>query len=109
MRTTNSLSDGEIIIKTANGDCWETPNVSGFQTPGSYTFTNKRILFKGNGVIESLRLVFEIPYSEIQSIEPYTVLFFKTGIRIRLKNGDRYRLSLMKRRQYMDIINQYKD
>lgn len=100
------LQPGEEIIKTAGGDCWETPYMHS-QTPGKYTFTNKRIIFKGNGVIEKLRIKFAIPYTEIESIEPYLVVFFKTGMRVWMKNGDRYRLSLRKRQEYMDLINTY--
>jgi len=101
------LLSGEEVIKTAKGDCWETPSMHS-QVPGQYVFTNKRMIFRGNGVIEKLRVKFEIAYSDIKSIEPYRVVFFSTGIRVWMENGDRYRLSLMKRQEYMDIINKYK-
>lgn len=108
MDTVDHFLAGETIIATAGGDCWETPDMpTNSQVPGRYTFTNKRILFKGNGIIASLRLIFDIPYDEIASIEPYTVVFFPTGIRIWMKDGGRYRLSLRKRKQYMEIINRY--
>lgn len=99
--------EGESVIATAGGDCWETPFMPHSQVPGRYTFTNKRILFEGNGIIEALRVKFEIPYSEIDLIEPYLVFIFKTGIRVYMKNGDRYRLSLRKRQKYMDMIKEY--
>ena len=100
------LRQGEYILKTANGDCWETPYVH-FQIPGQYTFTNQRILFRESGIFKKLCLEFELPYSEIDWIEPYLVVFFPTGIRVWMKNGDRYRLSLRGRKQYMDIIEKY--
>lgn len=102
------LRQDETIIKEAKGDCWKTPEMfSKNQTPGRYTFTNQRIIFLGNGIIEKLRIKFELPYSEIDSVKPYLVFLFPTGIKIKTKNGDCYKLSLMKRQQYMDIINTY--
>lgn len=101
------LLTGEEIIKTTGGDCWETPWMFKSQVPGRYTFTNQRIIFKGNGIIEKLRVKFAIPYSEIKTIEPYFVLFFKTGILVCMKNGDKYRFSLRKRQEYIDLIQSY--
>jgi len=101
------LLPGEEIIKTASGDCWETPSMFKSQVPGRYTFTNQRIIFEGNGIIEKLRVKFAIPYLEIKTIEPYLVVFFKTGILVWMKNGDKYRLSLRKRQEYMDLIQSH--
>ena len=95
---------GEEIIKETGGDCWETPGSLKKQVPGKYIFTNRRIIFVGNGVIEKLRVKFEIPYSEIQSVTPYRVVFFSTGIFIQMKNGDSYRLSLRKRELYISFV-----
>lgn len=101
------LLPGEEPVKETGGDCWQTPEMFRSQVPGKYLFTNQRIIFIGNGVIEKLRVRFEIPYSEIQSVTPYRVVFFSTGILIRIKNGDSYRLSLRKRDQYIAMIQNY--
>lgn len=101
------LLPGEESVKETGGDCWQTPETFRSQVPGKYLFTNQRIIFVGNGVIEKLRVRFEIPYSEIQSVTPYRVVFFGTGILIRMKNGDSYRLSLRKRDQYIAMIQNY--
>ena len=58
------LLQNEHILATVNGDCWETPMVLE-QVPGVYTFTDQRIIFQGNGLIEKLRLKFEIPYEQV--------------------------------------------
>ncbi len=100
------LLPNEHILATVNGDCWETPMVLE-QVPGVYTFTDQRIIFQGNGLIEKLRLKFEIPYEQISYIEPYLVVFFPTGIRIWTKNRKQYRLSVMKRKKYMELINSH--
>lgn len=104
-----TLHPGEEIIKAAGGDCWQTPCMMRNQVPGQYLFTNHRIVFEGNGIFEKLRVRFEIPYLQIQSVTPYWVVFFNTGILIRLKDGDCYRLSLRKRDQFMDIIHTFAD
>ena len=101
------LLPDEEVIKTANGDCWETPTMLSSQVPGQFLFTNQRVIFRGGGVIEKLRIKFAIPYTEIRSIEPWLVVFFKTGIRIRMKDGDCYRISVKKREEFMEIINQH--
>lgn len=101
------LLPGEESVKEAGGDCWETPGSLRKQVPGKYVFTNRRIIFAGNGLIEKLRVRFEIPYSEIQSVAPYRVVFFSTGILLRMKNGGSYRLSLRRRDQYIALIRNY--
>ena len=101
------LLPGEESVKETGGDCWEIPGSLRKQVPGKYVFTNRRIIFVGNGVIEKLRVRFEIPYSEIQSVNPYRVVLFSTGILIRMKNGDSYRLSLRKRDLYITMIQNY--
>ena len=101
------LPDEKVMI-TKNGDCWGTP-MTRFknQVPGQYQFTNQRILFYGNGIIEKLRLKFEIPYDQIQAVRPFNVVFFPTGIQVDLKDGGSYRLSVMKRKECMDLIESY--
>ena len=43
------LAPEETELKKVKGDCWRTPGFSGNrQVPGQYTFTNQRILFRGN-------------------------------------------------------------
>lgn len=98
------LLPNEQILATVRGDCWEAPGVLD-QVPGIYTFTNQRIVFQGNGLIEKLRLNFEIPYRQIWYIEPYLVVFFPTGIRVWTKGRKQYRLSVPKRKKYMELIN----
>lgn len=100
------LLPNEQILATVNGDCWETPWILE-QVPGVYIFTDQRIIFQGNGLIEKLRLKFEIPYEQICYIEPCLIVFFPTGIRVWMKNGKKYRLSVMKRKKYMELINSH--
>ena len=100
-----TLRPGETVLKTIKGDCWGSFGVLHSQTAGAITLTDQRILFRGGGIVESLRLVFAIPYTDIVSIEPLS-LFIRTGIRIVSKTEGRFRISVMKRQAIMDLIQE---
>lgn len=103
-----ALMPGETVIKTVKGDCWGSFGIIHSQTAGTITFTDQRILFRGGGIVDSLRLVFAISYKDIVIIEPFSVaLFIRTGIRIVTKSEGGFRISVMKRQLIMDMINDY--
>lgn len=101
-----TLEPQETELRRSKGDCWKTPgSVGSRQTPGQYTFTDRRILFRGNGLVEKLRLTFSIPYRDIAAVKPFSInLFIRTGIQVELKSGGVYKLSVMKRDQVMALI-----
>ena len=100
------LQPGEQALKRVKGDFWGT-TATGAQVPGTYIFTDRRILFQGGGLIKALRSAFSLPYSEISSLEPYMVsLFIPTGIRIRRKDGKYFRVSVLKRKEIMSFIEE---
>ncbi len=101
-----TLEPQETELRRSKGDCWKTPSsVGSRQVPGQYTFTDRRILFRGNGLIEKLRLTFSIPYGDIAAVKPFSInLFIRTGIQVELKNGGVYKLSVMKRDEIMALI-----
>lgn len=102
-----TLRPNETIIKTIKGDCWGSFGVLHSQTAGTITLTDQRILFRGGGIVESLRLVFAIPYTDIVSIEPFMVsLFISTGIRIVSQQEGVFRISVMKRKVIMGLIQE---
>ena len=102
------LMPGETVIRKMKGDSWGSFNVIHDQVAGTVTLTDKRILFRGGGIIESLRLVFSIPYTDITYIEPFTVsLFIRTGIRVVSKMDGEFRISVMKRNEIMEIIKEH--
>lgn len=51
-----TLRPNETIIKTIKGDCWGFFGVLHSQTAGTITLTDQRILFRGGGIVESLRM-----------------------------------------------------
>lgn len=96
------LHEGETIEKEVAGDYWEGA-IMGSKKPGKYWFTNERILFRG-GFIASL----DLPYSQIASVAPCNVgellKFLPTGIMVTMKDGKKYRLSLLKRKEIIEVI-----
>ncbi len=101
------LGPQETVLKTVRGDCWGSFGMPHSQTAGTITLTNQRILFRGEGIVESLRLVFAIPYTDIASIEPFSViLFIRTGIRIVSKTEGGFRISVLKRKEIMELIRE---
>lgn len=102
-----ALLPNEMVIKTIKGDCWCSFGMPHSQNAGTITLTNQRILFRGGGIVESLRLVFAIPYSDIIDIEPFSVaLFIRTGIRILSQKEGEFQLSAMKRNEIMELIRE---
>ena len=100
------LQPGEQELKRIKGDFWGT-RAAGAQVPGTYIFTDRRILFRGNGLVEALRVVFSLPYSAIVSMEPYNVsLLIPTGIRVNTQEGTVYRVSVLKRKEIMAFIEE---
>lgn len=103
-----TLAPEETELRKVKGDCWRAPGFSGNrQVPGQYTFTDQRILFRGNGLIEKLRITFAIAYEDISAVKPFNInLFIHTGIQIELKNGSIYKFSMMKRDEIMALIHE---
>ena len=100
------LQPGEQELKRIKGDFWGT-RAAGAQVPGTYIFTDRRILFRGNGLVEAMRVVFSLPSSAIVSMEPYNVsLFIPTGIRVNTQDGTVYRVSVLKRKEIMAFIEE---
>ncbi len=97
------LQEGEQIIKQEAGDCWEYLGIFGTQKSGCYFLTNKRIIF-----YYLFNKRFEINYSDIKSIELCNVgpliRFVPCGIKITTKDDNTYYMSVMKRKDYMELI-----
>lgn len=77
------------------------------QIAGKAYFTNQRIAFFASGLIGTARYSWEIEMVDIDRIKPCRIFLFPLGILITMKNGDKYKLSIMKRNKYIDWISQY--
>ena len=99
----------EEIIEEKSGDTWKTPKMTrSRQVSGKFYFTNQRIAFRTWGPFKK-ECAYDIEYNNIDTAEPYTInLFIRTGIKVTTFDGDVYKLSVLKRNKYMELIEKYK-
>ena len=100
--------DEELFAEKVTGDCWKMPNISiNRQVSGKYYFTDKRIAFLASGLVGTESVSWEIEMKDLETAKTcLTPPFFPFGILITMKNGDKYKLSILKRKKYYEwIIN----
>lgn len=101
--TALELQDGEQVEKEIKGDYWEKTLCMYSQKTGKYWFTNQRIIFRG-GFVAAL----DLPYSEMESVALCNVgplvQFLPTGIKVTMKDGKKYKLSVLKRKDILALI-----
>jgi len=101
------LKDNEqLFAGKVAGDCWKMPNLSIHrQVSGKYYFTDQRITFLASGLIGTDSVSWEIQMEDIDKVKTcLTPPFFPFGILITMKNGDQYKLSILKRKKYFNWI-----
>lgn len=103
----SELQEGETVVAQEKGDQWEYfLNIIGMQNQGRYFFTEKRVIF-----YYCLSKKFEINYSDIEAMELCNVgpliRFVPTGIKITTKDKKQFYLSVMKRKEYKEMIEKY--
>lgn len=109
-KKTFEVKEGEqLIANKVSGDCWKMPNFSiNRQVSGKYYFTDKRIAFLASGLIGTESVSWEIELKDIAEVKKcLTPPFFPFGISIKMKNGDKYKLSIFKRNKYFEIISEH--
>ena len=99
----------EIFAQRVSADCWNMPQVLGNrQISGKFYFTDQRIVFLASGLIGTDSVSWEIEMKDIESVETcLTPPFFPFGIRLTMKNGDQYKLGILKRNKYVEWIKQH--
>ncbi len=99
----------EIFAQRETADCWNMPQVLGNrQISGKFYFTDQRIVFLASGLIGTDSVSWEIEMKDIESVETcLTPPFFPFGIRLTMKNGDQYKLGILKRNKYVEWIKQH--
>jgi len=100
------VKQDEQLFKKVSGDCWKMPKLSiNRQVSGKYYFTDKRIAFLASGLIGTESVSWEIKMKDIATVKTcLTPPFFPFGILVTMNNGDKYKLSLLKRKKYFDWI-----
>ncbi len=107
------LYENEKVELEVSGDYWGEMEFLGLlekQKSGKFWFTNERILFSTGAFGIYSKPFFIINYSDIESIEkcnigPSFIKFIPTGIQINMKDGKKYKISVLKREKYMEFIN----
>lgn len=99
----------QVFAERVSADCWNMPQVIGSrQIAGKVYFTDQRVVFLASGLIGTKSVSWEIEMRDIAKSEKCTTPpFFPFGIRITMKNGDKYKLSILKRNKYADWISQH--
>lgn len=109
-KKTFEIRDNEqLFASKVSGDCWKMPKLSiNRQVSGKYYFTDQRIVFLASGLIGTESVSWEIEMKNIASIKTCTTPpFFPFGILITMKNGDKYKLSILKRKKYAEFIAEH--
>lgn len=101
--------DEQLFAGNVAGDCWKMPKLSiNRQVSGRYYFTDKRVVFLASGLVGTDSVSFEIEMTDISMVKTcLTPPFFPFGILITTKNGDKYKLSILKRKKYFDWISEH--
>jgi len=99
--------DEQLFAGNVAGDCWKMPSlIHSKQISGKYHFTDQRIVFLATGLIGTDNVSWEIEIKDIATVETCTTPpCFPFGILITMKNGDKYKLSILKRKKYFEWIS----
>lgn len=97
------LHEGETVEKQIKGDYWERTLCFYSQKTGQYWFTNERIIFRG-GFVAAI----DLPYKEIEAVKKCNVgpllQFLPTGVKVTMKDGKSYKLSVLGRKSIIELI-----
>lgn len=97
------LAEGEAVEKEFSSDYWEKFLFMYSQKRGRYYFTNQRIVFTYFG-----QVLLDLPYAEMESAVACNVgaliKFVPTGIKVTMKDGKQYDLSVTKRKENLEFI-----
>ena len=102
-------TDETVFAEKVSADSWKSPKqVIGRQISGKTYFTDQRIVFLASGLVGTAGVSWEIEMKDIQSVETcMTPPCFPFGIMLTMKNGEKYKLGIMKRDKYVDWITQH--
>ncbi len=100
------LNPGETSIEVTKGDLWVGWTLFASQKRGKYTFTDQRVIFKPTQLL-ALGSDIAFDYSDIACIEKCTIgPMLPFGIKVTTKQGNKYKLSLMKRDYWIHFMQE---
>ena len=102
-------TDESVFARKVSADCWKSPKQAlSRQIAGKTYFTDQRIAFLASGLVGTAAVSWEIEMKDIASVETCTTPpFFPFGVRLKMKDGNRYLLGIMKRDKYVDWISKH--
>ena len=108
IKNTFEIKEGEqMLANRISGDCWKMPQLNmSRQVSGKFYFTDKRIAFLATGLIGTKSVSWEIEMKDIATVKTcMTPPCFPFGILITMKNGDKYKIGVIKRKKYIELIS----
>ncbi len=100
------LRNNETLIEVTKGDLWVGWSIFSEQKRGNYTFTNQRAAFTPTKLL-GMGSNIEFEYNDVMSLHKCSIgLFFPLGIKVVTKQGKKYKLSLLKRNNWFDFIQE---
>ena len=104
---TQTLPEERELLKV-RGACWRMSGIFGRrQVQGQIVLTDQRIIFRGGGLVDSLRLSFALPYTEIGVVWTCMIsLFLPTGILLGCRDGQQICLSSWKRAAILPVLKE---
>lgn len=102
------LSADEQVTFETKGDYWSFMS----SMSGVFQVTNKRFAFRPQALLGTAKTnAFEVNLADIDTLSkccvgPGPLKFIPTGLRVKMKNGEKYICSIMKREQLMTALEQ---
>lgn len=105
------LREGETIVYEKKGDYW-TSGMMGRQIPGVFQVTTKRLAHRNKALLGTAKEnSFEIELADIESLSKCNVgdgvlKIIPTGVRVKTKDGSSYIVSVLKRNEFIQIMEE---
>lgn len=102
------LRENEVILVECKGDTWRTPDMfMRSQISGRFYFTNQRVAFRTWGLLKN-SVAYDIEYENVESLSLYSInVIIRTGIQFNMKEGNPYKISVMKRDEKVQLMSEY--
>lgn len=98
----------QVFAEKVSANCLQTPSFITNPVAGKMYFTDQRVVFLAQGLIGTDKMSWGIEMKDIAAVKACIAPpFFPIGMRLILKNGEKYKLSIMKRNKYIDWISQH--
>ena len=108
--STLALEEHECTVYETKGDWWADSILGKQQLPGIFEVTNKRFAFRGKTLLGTAKENgLEFDPSDLASVEKCNigngiVKIIPTGLRLTMRDGGQYVVSILKRDKLLEIL-----